>query len=527
MQESYGVAPNQKRYLQTGLTASTGSTQATGVDLLEGYNEIATCANAGDSATLPPAVKGMEVIVFNRGAEACDVFPAVGDNHGAGANTAISLPPGEQFTFFGRSTSAWDSFHNPRTGGAVGDGQFDITANVGSTQATGEPLYAGINEIGVCATAGDSVTLPSAVAGMQVVVINNGAASADVFPAVGDNVGGGVNAAVAVTAGSVRTFIAYDATNWTTYGEYITPVAADQAGVTANVGSTQATGEAILLGMNEISTCANYGDAMTAPAALLGSEFTVVNNGAEAADIFPATGDNFAGYASDAAISLPPGASMTFHAYDGTEWVRTAHEPQEQFDLTANVGSTQGTGEPLWEGYNEIGTCATAGDSVTLCPAHMGMEVTVANNGATAADVFPASGETIEDIAADGAFSLSPGARVTWKCEDTGFWSKVSETEQMQYGITANVGSDQSSGEPLYPGMNEIATCANAGDSVTMPAARKGLTVRVINNGAQSCDVFPASGDNLGAGADTAVALAAGANIGYFAYDGTNWATLV
>ena len=89
-------------------------------------------------------------------------------------------------------------------------------------------------------------------------------------------------------------------------------------------------------------------------------------------------------------------------------------------------------------------------------------------------------------------------------------------------GITASTGSIQG-GSPLVSAINEISVCANAGDSVTLPAALPSLTVVVINNGAQSADVFPASSDNLGAGADTAAALAAGAQISYTAYDATNW----
>lgn len=89
-------------------------------------------------------------------------------------------------------------------------------------------------------------------------------------------------------------------------------------------------------------------------------------------------------------------------------------------------------------------------------------------------------------------------------------------------GITADVGSAQG-GSPLTTEINQISTCATAGDSVTLPTAVAGLRVTIINNGAESCDVFPASGDNLGAGADTAAALAAGANITYVAYDATNW----
>ena len=91
-------------------------------------------------------------------------------------------------------------------------------------------------------------------------------------------------------------------------------------------------------------------------------------------------------------------------------------------------------------------------------------------------------------------------------------------------GITADVGSSQGDG-PLTVGVNEISVCANAGDAVTLPVAVVNLSheVTILNNGANACDVFPASGDNLGAGVDTASSLAAGANITYKSYDATNW----
>jgi hypothetical protein len=107
------------------------------------------------------------------------------------------------------------------------------------------------------------------------------------------------------------------------------------------------------------------------------------------------------------------------------------------------------------------------------------------------------------------------------------YGASVGNHRHVQNSITANTGSTQATGEALYDGFNIVTVCANVGDAVTMPEAVLGRLVRIINNGANACDVFPAVGDNLGAGANTAVSLAAGANIGYFAYDTTNWSTLV
>lgn len=97
--------------------------------------------------------------------------------------------------------------------------------------------------------------------------------------------------------------------------------------------------------------------------------------------------------------------------------------------------------------------------------------------------------------------------------------------ESVTAGITA--GTTQSQGQQaLVTSINEVATVANANDVVTMPTAVAGLRVTIINNGANTLQIFPASGDNLGAGVDTSVTLVAGSNVTFVAYDATNWEQL-
>ena len=89
-----------------------------------------------------------------------------------------------------------------------------ITASTTQTQGNGA-LTTTVNEVSVCANANDTVTLPTAVAGVIAYIFNNGAETLQVFPASGDAIdGGAANAAVTMTAGSNHTFIAHDATNW-------------------------------------------------------------------------------------------------------------------------------------------------------------------------------------------------------------------------------------------------------------------------------------------------------------------------
>lgn len=89
-------------------------------------------------------------------------------------------------------------------------------------------------------------------------------------------------------------------------------------------------------------------------------------------------------------------------------------------------------------------------------------------------------------------------------------------------GITASVIQTQGQGA-LTSDINEVSTCANANDTVTLPVALAGRCCFISNNGAATLQIFPASGDNLGAGLNTSTTLAAGGHALFVAYDSTNW----
>ncbi len=88
-----------------------------------------------------------------------------------------------------------------------------ITASRVQTQGSGA-LTSDVNEISVCANDNDTVTLPRAVAGMEIVIINDGKSTLRIFPASGDNAGAGLNRPTTLGAGLSVRYTAYDATNW-------------------------------------------------------------------------------------------------------------------------------------------------------------------------------------------------------------------------------------------------------------------------------------------------------------------------
>ena len=80
-----------------------------------------------------------------------------------------------------------------------------ITASTTQTQAGGAKITAGISAITI-ATNNDAITLPKAVAGRRVYLINSSGSTIQIFPALGDGIG--ANAAnAAVTMATARTCV--------------------------------------------------------------------------------------------------------------------------------------------------------------------------------------------------------------------------------------------------------------------------------------------------------------------------------
>ena len=88
--------------------------------------------------------------------------------------------------------------------------------------------------------------------------------------------------------------------------------------------------------------------------------------------------------------------------------------------------------------------------------------------------------------------------------------------------ITASTTQTQGQ-QPLTADYNQVSVCANANDVVTLPTAVTGMQVIVTNSGAQTLQIFPASGDNLGVGINASTTLATTKSAMFQAYDATNW----
>jgi hypothetical protein len=94
--------------------------------------------------------------------------------------------------------------------------------------------------------------------------------------------------------------------------------------------------------------------------------------------------------------------------------------------LTATAGGGQTNALALSAAINRVTTVATAADSVKLPVAVPGAVITVINAaGTNSMNVFPATGEVINALAANAAFAIAAGKTATFSCAGTKQWHSV------------------------------------------------------------------------------------------------------
>lgn len=92
--------------------------------------------------------------------------------------------------------------------------QSDITAHAGGGQANATTITGEIVRISVCATAGDSVKFTDSNNGSEQRVINDGAQSADLFPASGEYINGAQNTAISIPVAGQAIATCYAVGHW-------------------------------------------------------------------------------------------------------------------------------------------------------------------------------------------------------------------------------------------------------------------------------------------------------------------------
>lgn len=96
---------NFNRSVETGITAA-GTIQGDAYALTKDSNWVST-VGAGSGVKLRSAVAGGSVLIVNESATTLKIYPFLGDDLGAGANTAIQLIAGGKIRFDAKDATTW------------------------------------------------------------------------------------------------------------------------------------------------------------------------------------------------------------------------------------------------------------------------------------------------------------------------------------------------------------------------------------------------------------------------------------
>ena len=138
-----------------------------------------------------------------------------------------------------------------------------------------------------------------------------------------------------------------------------------------------------------------------------------------------------------------------------------------------------------------------------------------------------ALGDVIQDATGNNWKSLSAANTGNTPSTSPTKWQK-DWLYSLTIGITAGTTQTQAGATALTADVNEVSVCANTGDVVELKAAGAGFEQTVINNGVESMQVFPASGDSINGGAVDAVDPVVIQTLNtrtYIAHDDTSWNT--
>jgi hypothetical protein len=204
------------------LTATPGGGQAGALQLTSQINRLTVVATAGDSAKLPAAVPGLDVVIVHHGINAAQVFGLGTDQiNDVAAATGVSQMPFSTVLFFCTVAGLWytECLATGFSGGfATQSFAGPLTAKAGGGQALATPLLSMVNRFGTVATLNDSALLPVTVANISIgpiVVANAGVAAMNVFPAGTDQINVlGASAAFSVPSGKTANFYSTGLGQW-------------------------------------------------------------------------------------------------------------------------------------------------------------------------------------------------------------------------------------------------------------------------------------------------------------------------
>lgn len=129
------------------------------------------------------------------------------------------------------------------------------------------------------------------------------------------------------------------------------------AGIAASTTQAQGNGP-LISAVNEVNIVATDNDTVTLPETVTGREVTVINNGANALQIFPPEDSYIDALAVDTATTLASGNTAVFKAYSSTKWESGKYSGLASTVTVAAATHDLGDEDIVFVGYTATGTVA-------------------------------------------------------------------------------------------------------------------------------------------------------------------------
>jgi hypothetical protein len=174
-------------------------------------------------------------------------------------------------------------------------------------------------------------------------------------------------------------------------------------------------------------------------------------------------------------------------------------------NIVANAGGGQANATQLTAELNKVTTVASPGDSVKLPASAPGLTIININKGGAAMQVFGLGTDIIDDSPAAIGVSQMRNSTVIYSCTTAGVWATEGlgggftssgggafQTFSFVDGLTATAGGTQATSIVVQASQAGFATVA-AGAAAKLPPAKAGMQIDIVNHGANTLAIFPAS----------------------------------
>jgi hypothetical protein len=477
------------RYSAQVAISAAGTTQGTATVLTKSFNVITSVTAGNTGVVLPTPAAGLRVVVLSEVGDIpgiLSVYPPSGVTiDQALANIPVTLAPGACATYQGFNSVEWFTVDAP----VVADASLTVTYGNGKTtvgiNGPVSPANGGtgstntINTInGIAATAGQDFAITGTALEVTVTAATNGVVlslpNAVTAP-------GSITATSTIIDGSG---MCYSTSNALTAA-----------------GSTISDALPLTKSYNVISTAATSAKGVALPSAVVGMRVVVVSlpTVASVFNVYPKNGDSaqIDAAGTNGAVTLAIGATATYEAVTTTQW------------YTVNPPVVAGTGISVTAGNGKVTIAATTAGVTSV--AGTTNQVTVS----------PTTGNAV--VSLPNAIT-APGSILATTTIQDGSGMRYSTTT----GISAG-SAGQATATALTTSFNVVSTAGSTGLGVALPTAVTGLRVVIVNNGANTINVFPVNGGSAqidAAGANTAVTLAVSTTVTYEAASATQWYTV-